>query len=67
MNAENRLDEAIKQLRIARSELGLTPDLDAKLAEAEINVRGVKHRIDDPHSLQTRDGDLVYGEWEDDK
>lgn len=41
MDPHDRLRAAIKQLAIARNDLNLRPEKDAKLAEAEINMRGV--------------------------
>lgn len=56
---ETRLQEAIKQLRLARDDLALHPKWDGALATSEIQARGVLHYLeeegeempDDPGSL----------------
>lgn len=44
---EDRLRNAIKQIRIAREDLDLHPQWDGKLGEAEVDVRGVVHFLDE--------------------
>jgi len=52
----DRLREAIKQLRIARDDANLHPQWDGKLAEAEVNLRGVADYLDDPEAEEIGGG-----------